>query len=508
MGGDGGATPGGAAQQEGGAGSVIPSGGTTPSHGGTGAGEGGATDGGVSGGGATDGGVSNGGATDGGASGGGGAPPEQCAGTVVFADRQVEKAVVDALLETVGSASLEAEDLAAVDSLLLNVSGAKTLAGLECVPRITRISLYDCPELEDLSPLAGLKELLDVNLERTGIRSLESLGSPPKLMMVHVGASPLVSLSADLTALVRLELQDTEVTDLSPLAGHQNLAELSVSDSPLADLTPLSSVGSLQAFTAYDTAIAEVAPLGQLPLLELLIVKDSQITGATSFSGFAALTELDLQGNPLGSLPNLADLEMLTVLGASNANLSSAHLPTGSALRQLFLYDNPLSDVSGLAAAGDLETLALSGNADTPLGLAGHIDALGSLSNLTHLTLHHADGQALGFLADLDALQYLNLEHVDSIATASIPQAASLRNLSLVSSTVDSAAFLSAMGSQLLHLRFADTNITDLTPLVQNAAFTGSNHSLYIDGSTLCPEQAANLQLLHDRQISGVQTCD
>ncbi|MGR9045841.1 MAG: hypothetical protein ACU83N_11125 [Gammaproteobacteria bacterium] len=66
---------------------------------------------------------------------------------------------------------------------------------------------------------------------------------------------------AGLTGLRQLDVSDTRVSDLSPLAGLTGLQQLVVSYTPVSDLSPLSRLTGLQLLVVSDTLINDLFPI-------------------------------------------------------------------------------------------------------------------------------------------------------------------------------------------------------------------------------------------------------
>ncbi|MDA7926349.1 hypothetical protein N9B46_05830, partial [Mariniblastus sp.] len=84
-------------------------------------------------------------------------------------------------------------------------------------------------------------------------------------------------------------LSGDEVTDLSPLAGLENLETLTVTLSAVRDLSPLAGLKNLQALELWGTPASDLSPLAGLTTLQYL-----QLTGtpASDLSPLAHLKNL------------------------------------------------------------------------------------------------------------------------------------------------------------------------------------------------------------------------
>jgi len=145
--------------------------------------------------------------------------------------------------------------------------------------------------------IAGLHNLFLIEIEH-GIRSLKGLEYAVNLRVLVIDSS--------------------EVSDLTPLAGLENLVSLSVVRSEVSDLTPLAGLENLRVLKLYRNRISDIAPLAGLINLEVLTLQQNQIEDVTPLLRLTNLQEIRIYGNPVD----------VTVLLASNLPaFSSCDLP-------------------------------------------------------------------------------------------------------------------------------------------------------------------------------------
>jgi len=91
-----------------------------------------------------------------------------------------------------------------------------------------------------------------------------------------IGSTELVLSSwgiIDLTPLAELtylDLDNNNLTDLTPLAGLTELTVLRLGGNQITDVTPLEGLTNLTKLFIYDNKVAELAPLAELKNLETL----------------------------------------------------------------------------------------------------------------------------------------------------------------------------------------------------------------------------------------------
>jgi TGS domain/Leucine Rich repeats (2 copies) len=186
---------------------------------------------------------------------------------------------------------------------------------------------------------------------------------------------------ANLTALQNLDLRGTEVSDLSPLANLTALQTLDLRGTEVSDLSPLANLISLQNLDLRDTQVRELSPLAGLIALQSLHLRDSQISDVSSLASLIALQSLDLRHTPISDLSPLASLTALRNLYLRDTPVSDVSPLAGlTALQNLYLQDTKVSDLSPLASLTALQTLDLQG---TP------VSDVSSLAGLTALRILH-----------------------------------------------------------------------------------------------------------------------
>ena len=81
----------------------------------------------------------------------------------------------------------------------------------------------------------------------------------------------------NLTQLTSLTLNNTSVTDFSPLAGLSNLFSLSLYGGSISDLSFLTNLTQLGSLTLYQTRVADLSPLAGLTNLQSLYLQQNRI---------------------------------------------------------------------------------------------------------------------------------------------------------------------------------------------------------------------------------------
>ena len=130
--------------------------------------------------------------------------------------------------------------------------------------------------------LPNLTNLERLNLGNTGISEISPLAVSTNLTWLHLGRN--------------------NISDLSPLSGLTKLTELWLLENDISDPSPLSGLTNLTRLLLESNDITDVEALGGLVSLSDLDLKFNRVTDISTLRGLTGLTRLDLRGNPLGDL--------------------------------------------------------------------------------------------------------------------------------------------------------------------------------------------------------------
>jgi len=238
-------------------------------------------------------------------------------------------------------------------------------------------------DVHDLSPLAGLTNLTHLQLHL-------------------VDETTDITLLAGLTnlTLLNLRVQGNEITDITPLAGLTTLTTLNLSHNNIINLTPLAGLTNLTSlelennnrrsvspesyFSEPITPNFDLTPLAGLTNLTTLNLTNNFITNITPLTGLTNLTTLYLTENTTNITP-LAGLTNLTYLDLTSNDITDITPLAGlTNLTTLGLRENSIADLTPLAGLTSLTRLDLEDNLITDLA------PLAGLTNLTTLYLAFA----------------------------------------------------------------------------------------------------------------------
>jgi hypothetical protein len=120
-----------------------------------------------------------------------------------------------------------------------------------------------------------------------------------------------------LTVFVHLEalnLDNTGITDITPVIGLKRLKRLSITNSPLWDITGLASMKQLGSLNLQNTSVEDLHPLQGMHYLQKLNISGTRVKNLKPLAGLSNLRELVINNTRVSSLKYVMSLSRLTLL--------------------------------------------------------------------------------------------------------------------------------------------------------------------------------------------------
>ncbi len=205
----------------------------------------------------------------------------------IFPDKQLEKAVrrqVFAKRET--EEPITAEDVRNISVIHGNKMGIKSLEGVQHCVSVAEIRLAE-NEIEDVTPLKGLKRLQSLSMENNDIRDIAAIGT--------------------LEALQYLNLEHNRVKDLEPIKGLVKLNSLYLADNRIANISHLKDMKKLWSLYVGDNVIQDISVVADLPWLQSLELRDNGLSDVSALAKIRDVRFLDLRNNKVTDLAPLIE---------------------------------------------------------------------------------------------------------------------------------------------------------------------------------------------------------
>ena len=265
------------------------------------------------------------------------------------------------------------------------------------------------------------------------------------------------------TNLERLELHNSPIDDLTPLANLKKLREITFWDSKLDDLTPLAGLIQLEFLSIQNlrapNQISDLTPIAGLIQLDYLGIWDNEISDLTPLTGLTQLSYLSIGDNQISDITPLAGLTQLIHLAIGNNQISDiTPLTQLTKLQTLGLLNNQVVDITPLARLTEIEDVILGDNE------ISDITPLTGLTNLLALSLSNNQINDITPLAGLTELEGLDLggnQINDITPLAGLTQ---LRGLALGTNHIQDLSPLAGL-TMLQALFLARNQISNITPL-------------------------------------------
>lgn len=192
---------------------------------------------------------------------------------------------------------------------------------------------------------------------------------------------------ARLTGLTALFLTNTKVVDLTPVAGLTALAVLFVDNTGVSELSPLARLTGLSDLSFGNTSVSDLSPIRGLTNLHGLWLEHTRVSDLRPIGGLTALRRLTLQGTPVNDISPLASLSELSELLLHNTSISDlSPLANLTGLVELSLDGTEVGDlrpISAFALLADSEAVSETGGLSFYGCLATRLDRrIGEISDI------------------------------------------------------------------------------------------------------------------------------
>ena len=281
-------------------------------------------------------------------------------------------------------------------------------------------------------------EVFDVECRHQNVGTLRGIEHFSELERLWLDDSNLTDIApvANLVDLREFDISwgETGVTDISPLSGLTKLEWLNIEGQPVSDFSPLTSLMQINYLQIGHSRLSDLSQLGDKPSLTYLQINDSLVREIADLTFAPKLETLYAWNLQLKALPSLEGLSGLRNLYLDNNQLTQIELPPKADFDHLRLRHNrDLIQITGLDAVVrighfDLYDTGLTDLNDIPenlnvdhLGVGGpqlrDIQQLSALSSLNSLGVHWAPLLAdFSVIADIDSLRNLEFRGLEQLA--------------------------------------------------------------------------------------------
>lgn len=166
----------------------------------------------------------------------------------------------------------------------------ESLEGLQHAKNLTSLNL-NYNNITDLTPLAGLTKLQELEVASNKLHSIEPLGALTELTRLDVSQNKLSNLKGmeKMAKLERLDAQDNRISDISALPpGAEELRQLNLANNRLSDLSPLASELWLRELYLENNHITSLKGIDKLRGIEKLKIQNNYIEDPSALASWGS----------------------------------------------------------------------------------------------------------------------------------------------------------------------------------------------------------------------------
>ncbi|MDD4848788.1 MAG: leucine-rich repeat domain-containing protein [Bacteroidales bacterium] len=338
----------------------------------------------------------------------------------------------------------------------LNLSGTpiKDISDLRNLSDLEKLNISNT-QLSDISPLQYLINLKSIDFSQTLISDISTLAYNSALEEIKMNKTRVsdVFALARLTELKRLWMNQTEVSDISALANNKNLEIISF----------------------HDTKVANCSILNSFPKLIMAGMNNTKITDIAALNGLKNLQNIFINNTGVAEISTLTEMESLTRIYGDNTKISKTEAIE-------YMQQHPTTLV-----VFESKNLESWWNSMPDNWKKIWKETLKIKSNPDNDQLHQ-----MVILKDLD-FSFRKINNIDCLS-----QMLMLENLNVASNDITNLSALANL-STLISINFSKTKVNDITPLLKHKSLT----------TILCNETPiTNLELLKSLKELQLIECD
>lgn len=269
--------------------------------------------------------------------------------------------------------------------------------------------------------------------------------------------------------LTSLTLIGQSFKDISEISALKNIQQITLDSTSVVDISSFQNLSKVKELNITNTkTLQSVDGVEEMTKLESLSLTHNGIVNIDGLNQLTKLTSLDLSNNEIVFFPSIADLEYLTALNISNNQIEylANDLSGLSNLETLVANNNKISDISSLDDLENLEILDLSFNDLGSLGGSPDFTSLNNATKLRQLYLNDNGLTSISGLADKSLpLEILHLQNNELNDLSPIADYTTIIDLQIYSNNITNIANLSGM-ENLTEINLSDNTIEDFSNLL------------------------------------------
>jgi internalin A len=152
---------------------------------------------------------------------------------------------------------------------------------LQKLVNLTHVEFTDT-DIENINFVSMLPNVIEFWAYCNPIKSIDPLISCKKLEKAYFYACPIkdIRVCKNIPTLIGIAINETYVSDISPLEGHNGFVSLDVHGAKIADITPIKDMVGMNYLTLAGTRVTDITPLLKMQKLMWLTL---EVKGYLSF---------------------------------------------------------------------------------------------------------------------------------------------------------------------------------------------------------------------------------
>ncbi|HDS1532207.1 TPA: NACHT domain-containing protein [Stenotrophomonas maltophilia] len=180
----------------------------------------------------------------------------------------------------------------------------------------------DFTEVSSIEPIAGCLKIKSLSMERTQVFDLSPLSNGQRITGLDVSSTGVVSLEGlDLSALRMLEISNSRISDISPLANSKNLVMLAMVGLPVEDASVLANCVNLRVLLMNDSKVSSLDSLSNCKKLIGVAVSGTPVSDVSPLGGHPDLMSLFIDHTSVTDLSPLRMCPKLTAISTVGCSI-------------------------------------------------------------------------------------------------------------------------------------------------------------------------------------------
>lgn len=257
--------------------------------------------------------------------------PKKAGSTTITIKNSSDETVYTAQItvkDTLPEDAVEIKDMALRSSLLDDDTNKDGYISYDEIKAIEYVSVdaYKGAALEDISCLKYAENLKTCYLDNTNVSDLTPIAGLKNLKRLYIYNNEKVTdISAlkDLTQLTILDISETKVTDITSLATLKNLERLDISKTDITNISAIGNLKDLKWLNMNDTKVTDISALESATALRYFLAKNTGISDITPLCMAEYLHNVFLDNcSNISTITPLYDLENLKYLSVAGTKVS------------------------------------------------------------------------------------------------------------------------------------------------------------------------------------------